>query len=155
MPQGLLPFFPAGMTHINSIVAFEKRDEKVTYFNHCMPIFSHDVNDENSFRMFMSQLYVNGTVKQSEIVKTFGVSSISVKRWVSLYRKDGAKGFYENRRTGSRPTVLTSKVLEEVQHYLYEGLAIREIGEKMKIKPDTIRKAIDSGRLKKKAHYLL
>ncbi|NGX42962.1 MAG: hypothetical protein K940chlam7_01252 [Chlamydiae bacterium] len=29
MPQGLLPFFPAGMTHINSIVAFEKRDEKV------------------------------------------------------------------------------------------------------------------------------
>lgn len=34
MPQGLLPFFPAGTTYINSLVTFEKRDQKVTYFNH-------------------------------------------------------------------------------------------------------------------------
>ncbi len=149
MPQGFLPFFPSGITHISSIVAFEKRDGKITYFNHMMPIFSHAEDDEPSFRMFMSQLYVNGVVKQSQIVKTFGVSDTAVKRWVKLYRKSGPEGFYENRRTGSKPRVLTFDALEEVQHLLYEGLSYADIEMKLEIKADTIRKAVDSGRLKK------
>ncbi len=151
MPQGLLPFFPAGTTYINSLVSFEKRDQTVTYFNHSMPIFSHSLNDEGSFRMFVSQLYVNGIVKQTQIVKAFGVSDTAVKRWVKLYRKCGPEGFYENRRTGSKPRILTSEVLEKAQHLLYDGLSPKKVGESLGVKYDTIRKAISTKKLKKKS----
>ena len=39
MPQVQLPIFPAGVTHINSEVAFEERDGKVYYFNGHLPVF--------------------------------------------------------------------------------------------------------------------
>jgi hypothetical protein len=38
MPQVQLPIFPAGVTHINSEVAFEERDGKVYYFNGHLPV---------------------------------------------------------------------------------------------------------------------
>jgi hypothetical protein len=38
-----------------------------------MPVFQHEEQDVQSFRMFTSQMIVSGTVKPQEIVKTFGV----------------------------------------------------------------------------------
>ena len=35
MPQMHLPFFPDGVEHITSELAFEKKDGQVTYFNAC------------------------------------------------------------------------------------------------------------------------
>ena len=51
MPQIQLPMFPEGVTHITSVLAFEKRDGRVTYFNGMMPVFSHDERDVQTFRM--------------------------------------------------------------------------------------------------------
>ncbi|NCU31566.1 MAG: helix-turn-helix domain-containing protein [Candidatus Moranbacteria bacterium] len=39
-------------------------------------------------------MVVNGNATQTEIVRAFGVSSISVKRWVKKYRTEGARGFF-------------------------------------------------------------
>lgn len=94
MPQIRLPFFPEAITLINSIVGFQKQDGIVYYFNGSMPIYQHPEEDLRSFRLFTSQLVVNGNAKQSEIVKAFGVSVISVKRWVKKYREEGAEGFF-------------------------------------------------------------
>lgn len=94
MPQIILPFFPEDIRLINSIVGFQKKDGIVYYFNGSMPIYQHPENDIKSFRLFTSQLVVNGNAKQIEIVKAFGVSVISVKRWVKRYRKEGAQGFF-------------------------------------------------------------
>ena len=33
MPQVAFPFFPEGVTHIAALLAFSKRDGRVTYFN--------------------------------------------------------------------------------------------------------------------------
>jgi len=41
MPQMHLPFFPEGVEHITSALAFEKKDGQVTYFNGHMPVFIH------------------------------------------------------------------------------------------------------------------
>jgi transposase len=43
-------------------------------------------------------LVVNGNCKQSEIVKAFNVSAISVKRWVKKYREQGTKAFFLTKR---------------------------------------------------------
>jgi hypothetical protein len=44
MPQVQLPIFPAGVTHINSEIAFEERDGKVYYFNGDLTVFVHEKN---------------------------------------------------------------------------------------------------------------
>lgn len=94
MPQTQLPIFPEEIRLINNHIGFIKRDGKVYYFNGSMPIYQHSEDDIRSFRLFTTQLVVNGNVKQSEIVKAFGVSEISVKRWVKKYREKGAEGFF-------------------------------------------------------------
>ena len=99
MPQLQLPMFPEGVTHITNQLAFKKEDGQVTYFNGHMPVFSHAESDIATFRMITSQFCATGHVKQSEIIRAFGVTSISVKRSVKTYREKGPKGFYAPRVT--------------------------------------------------------
>jgi len=94
MPQITLPFFPEDITLINSHVGFQKREGIVYYFNGSMPFYQHPEKDIRSFRLITSQIVVNGNAKQIDIVKSFGVSVISVKRWVKRYREKGAEGFF-------------------------------------------------------------
>ncbi len=94
MPQTRLPFFPDDIELINNYIGFQKKNGIVYYFNGAMPVFQHPENDYPSFRLFTSQLVVNGNVKQVEIVNAFKVSSISVKRWVKKYREKGARSFF-------------------------------------------------------------
>ena len=94
MPQTRLPFFPEDIELINNYIGVQKKDGVVYYFNGAMPVFQHPENDYSSFRLFTSQLVVNGNVKQVEIVNAFDVSSISVKRWVKKFREEGAESFF-------------------------------------------------------------
>ena len=92
MPQLQLPLFSEGMTLINQNLGFVRKDETVTYFHGNLPVFTHEVGDKRAFRMFTSQLYINGTASQAEICRAFGVTKISVKRSVKLYREKGMAG---------------------------------------------------------------
>jgi transposase-like protein len=148
MPQMQLPLFPDGVEHITSELAFEKRDGQVTYFNGNMPVFVHAENDIPTFRMITAQFCINGNAKQADISRAFGVTLISVKRAVKLYRERGVVGFYEEpKRRG--PAVLTAEVLKEAQEQLDEGLEISEVAEQIGVKPNTLAKAIRAGRLHK------
>jgi transposase-like protein len=148
MPQLQLPFFPQGMTLINSNIGFHREEGIITYFYGHLPVFRHDIDDHRSFRMITSQLYINGSVKQSEICRAFGIPAIKVKRGVKLYRDKGIAGFYEEpRRRGA--AVLTPPVLAEVQRYLDQEKELAEIAVLMELLPDTLRKAVRSGKLHK------
>ncbi len=146
MPQVQLPVFPSGVTHINSEVAFQCREGKVIYLNGHLPVFIHDEKDLATFRLFSSQLIINGNVKQVDISKAFGVPLVTVKRYVKLYRQEGPKGFFATaeRRRGSK---LTPQRLVEAQRLLEEGLDVPEVAQKLTIMPNTLHKAIRSGRL--------
>jgi hypothetical protein len=114
-----------------------------------MPIFCHGKNDYASFQMFTSQLYVNGNATQAEIVRAFGVTAISVKRSVKLFREKGSAGFFAPRATRG-PSVLTPKILSEVQDRLDQDQEIGAIGKELNLKKDTLQKAVLDGRLHKK-----
>lgn len=86
MLQTQLPFFPEDATIINRFLGVQKKGDTVFYFNGMMPIFQHNEKDYDSFRLITSQFVVNGNCTQMEIVRCFGVSTISVKRWVKKYR---------------------------------------------------------------------
>ena len=154
MPQIQLPMFPAGVTHITDELAFECRDGTVTYFNGVMPVLRHASNDVATFRMITSQFVVNGNARNADIIRAFGVPAVTVKRAVKRYRESGAKGFYAPRRQRGA-AVLTAPVIAAVQGLLDAGLSVREVATRQGMKADTLRKAVQAGRLhevKKSAH---
>ena len=150
MPQLQLPMFPLGVTHITALLAFIKEDENITYFNGSLPVFSHPEKDTQSFRMITAQFCVNGHTQQMEIVRAFGVTQISVKHSVKLYREEGARGFYKQKKSRGA-AILTPTVLEQVQQLLTEHEEVADIAAKLGIKADTLTRAIRSGRLHKPA----
>jgi transposase-like protein len=147
MPQRQLPVFPAGVIEINSSIAVQKEEGQVWYIHGHLPVFHHDEEDVGSFRMFTSQMIVNGTVKPKEIVKAFGVPSITVKRYVKVFRDHGAKGFYENKPRRSSASVLKGEVRERARVLLEEGRSVPEVARELKVLANTLHKAIRGDRL--------
>lgn len=147
MPQLQLPVFPVGTTDITSELAFERRDHQVVYFNGHLPVFTHPTEDVASFRFFTTQLIINGTATQSQIVKAFGVPLTTVKRYCRQYRERGAGSFFKPaaRRQGSR---LTPERLLEAQRMLDAGQGVPALSAQLGILASTLHKAIDDGRLK-------
>ncbi len=148
MPQVQLPLFPSGTTMITSELAFERRDNQVVYFNGHLPVFTHGVEDLSSFRMFTSQLIINGTASQGQIARAFGVPLVTVKRGVKRYRQGGAKLFFSPpaKRVGHR---LSPERLERAQELLDEGWSVSEIGRQLGVLANTLHKAIQHGRLRR------
>lgn len=147
MSQVQLPIFPAGTTAITAELGFERRDKQVVYLNGYLPVFTHEVDDLASFRFFTTQLIINGTATQGQIVKAFGVPLTTVKRCCRQYRERGGAAFFKPaaRRQGHR---LTPERLVEVQAMLDQGLSVPEISRQLGLLASTLHKAIDQGRLK-------
>ena len=148
MPQLQLPIFPAGVTEINTRVAVEAKDGRVCYIHGHLPVFQHEEKDVWSFRMFTSQMIVNGTAKPKEIVQTFRVPMGTVKRYMKVYRDYGAKGFYEPKPRHSSASVLNGEVLERAQQLLDEGQNVPEVTKQLNVLANTLHKAIRAGRLR-------
>lgn len=104
MPQVQLPIFPAGSVEINRDLACRTEAEQVVYYNGHLPIFTHAKSDLASFRLFTSQLIVQGSATQGHVAKAFGVPLIAIKRATKLYRQRSAAGFFvpKPRREGSK-----------------------------------------------------
>lgn len=147
MPQVQLPIFPHGTSLINPELAFEREADQVVYYNGHLPVFTHGAEDLASFRIFTTQLILNGTASYGQISKAFGVPSRTLKRYAQQYRQRGAAAFFKptaNRR-GHR---LTPERLAQVQALLDEGLGVPHISGQTGILHSTLHKAIDSGRLR-------
>ena len=99
--------------------------------------------------MFTSQMIVSGTAKPKEIVTTFGVSIVTVKRYMKVYRQHGAKGFYEIRPRHSSASKLKGETLERAQQLLDQGKSVPEVAEDLNVLGNTVHKAIRAGRLRR------
>jgi hypothetical protein len=126
MPQLQLPIFPAGVTEIDNRIAVQKEDGRVCYVHGHLPVFQQEEQDVRSFRMFTSQTIATGTVKPREIVQTFGVPTIAVKRYVKLYREQGAKGFYAPSRVTVRRRCCKGKCWSKRGSYWRKGGACQK-----------------------------
>ena len=148
MPQLQLPIFPEGVTHITREIAFQCKEGIVTYFYGHLPVFLHSKDDMESFRLFTSQLVVNGSVRQADIVRAFGVPRITVKRYVKLIRAQGTKGVFVPVRRRSA-SVLKGEAGVRAQELFDAGKSVPEVAREMEVLPNTLHKAIRSGRLHK------
>jgi hypothetical protein len=146
MPQVQLPIFPAGSVEINRDLACRTEGDQVIYYNGHLPVFTHARNDLASFRLFTSQLIVQGSATQGHIAKAFGVPLVAIKRATKLYRQRGAAGFFrpKARREGSK---LNTEKLEQARALLVQGHRLGVVSEQTGVLTDTLRKAIAARRL--------
>ena len=146
MPQLQLPMFPAGSQDINRDLACRTEEDKVVYFNGHLPVFFHARDDLASFRMFTSQLIVQGSATQGDIARVFGVPLVTIKRSTQLYRARGPAGFFvpKERRDGTK---LNDAKLAEARVLIDQGQALATVSAHTGVLVDTLRKAIQAGRL--------
>ena len=146
IPQALLPLIADGATRINDLISVARENDQWIYFLGTWPVFQHAENDRRSFQMFTAQLICQGLCRQVDIIRAFGVSKNSVLRSVDKYRTGGTKAFYA---TGVKrgASVLTPEVTARAQQLLGVGWSRREVAEHLNLKLDTLRKAIQQGRL--------
>ena len=88
-----------------------------------------------------------GRRRKGQIVKAFGVSLTTVKRYMRQYRERGAAAFFKPaaKRQGHR---LTPERLVQAQQMLDEGRSVPEVSGLLGVLASTVHKAIDHGRLK-------
>jgi transposase-like protein len=154
MPQLQLPIFLPGLTSITEDLSFEQQDGQVVYFHGTLPVFQHAQENLKDFRMWTSQLIANGTVRQRDIARAFGVPLATVKRYVKVYRQSGTEGFFQPRRRRSA-NVLTPEVKQRAQALLDAGKSVPEVSREIGVAGTTLHKAIHGGRLhavQKKRH---
>jgi hypothetical protein len=145
MPQVQLPMFPAGPVEINRDLACRTEGDKVVCFNGHLPVFAHAKNDLASFRLFTSQLIMEGGATQGHIAKAFGVPLIAIKRATRMFRERGAAGFFvpPPRREGTK---LDAAKLEQARGLILGGSRLVEVSQQTGVMVDTLRKAIGAGR---------
>lgn len=97
MPQLQLPIFHEGVHLITANLGYQREGTQIVYLHGMMPVFLHQSDDMASFRMIVSQFYINGNAKQAELVRAFALNPLALKRWVKKYRAGGPKAFYEAR----------------------------------------------------------
>ena len=147
MPQLILPLIPEGVTQISDLVSVHRGGNRWTYFLGLYPIYSHDADDQRMFRVVTALLIDSGSCRYSDIIKTFGVSKSKVNRALKKLRQGGVEAFFQRKPGGRKGTVLTPEVLEKAQALLDQGFSRRDTAQELDVKGDTLRKAINDGRL--------
>jgi transposase len=83
---------------------------------------------------------------QAQIIRVFGVSKNSLIRSIAKYRREGIEAFYRARR-GRGASVITDQVTVQAEKLLAQGRSRNEVAEELGVKLDTLRKAINQGRV--------
>ncbi len=145
--QTILPIIPAGATRINDILAIVRNGEECTYSVGLWPVYKHKAKDHQHFRLISAQLIDSGACQQCELVKIFAVSRKMLNRAVKQLKERGVASFF-NKHSGRRGgTILTPDKLKQAQQLLGEGNSRYEVSSELNVKPDTLRKAVNDGRL--------
>jgi hypothetical protein len=141
-----LPLIADGATRLSDLISVTRQNDQWIYFCGAQPVFHHAQSDRGSFQMFTAQLVCQGACRQVDIVRAFGVSKNSVLRSVNKYRAGGVKAFYTPRATRGA-SVMTPQVTAQAQQLLWAAWNRRDVAEHLGLKLDTLRKAIQQGRL--------
>ncbi len=141
------PALPVGSTLISDVVCVENINGTWTYSVYLWPIFTHEHSNRAQFRYIAAALINAGLCKQVEIVRAFRVDRKMLGRAQKQLRERGAQSFFEIRSGRKGGTVLSAERLAQAQQLLNEGLSRAEVSAELEIKTDTLRKALNDGRL--------
>ena len=69
MPQLQLPIFQEGVRLITPNLGYRREGDEIVDLHGMMPVFLHHCDDTASFKLIVSQFYLNGNAKQAELVR--------------------------------------------------------------------------------------
>jgi hypothetical protein len=148
MPQLVLPLIPEGVSHIGDLVSVYLGQDRWTYYMGLHPIYAHGANDNRMFRLITAMMIDAGVCRHTDVVNTFGVSKSNVNRALKKLRKGGLEAFFQRKPGGRKGTVLTPQVIDQAQSLLDHGVTRGDAAQELGIRLDTLRKAINGGRLR-------
>ena len=152
MGQLLLPIFPRDTTMITSTLGVRELEGSVYYLHSGMPIFSHEKNDLHKFRYITSNLLLQGLCSNVDIVKTFHVSTDSVRRWKKKLSEQGEAAFFGEEKRHGHSHALLPDVVKRIQEKLNKGQSAYSIAKEEGISEGTIRYGVKTGKLEKKTN---
>jgi endogenous inhibitor of DNA gyrase (YacG/DUF329 family) len=79
--------FSSDMIEINNRIGVLKKDDTIYWFQGCLPVFRHHINDQELFCSFCCQLINLGNASSAEISRALGVNPEKLSRWARLERK--------------------------------------------------------------------
>jgi len=130
------------------LVSVACEDDSWTYFHGGLPVFWHRADDRKLFRLITAQLISAGACRQVDVIRTFGVTKNCLIRAVNKLRTSGPDAFFEPRKSRQGGTKLHPQALKKAQQLLDKQTSRKETAEALGIKYDTLRKAINDGRLR-------
>ena len=145
--QPILPLKPQGATSINEKVCVVPENGTWVYYVWMCPTYYHEENDHDHFRLTIAQLINTGACRNHEIVSAFGITRNCACRAARQLRERGIISFFEKRRTRNGGTQLTPGKLSRAQTFLNRGMSRQDVADELKVNKDTLRKAINDGRL--------
>lgn len=148
--QLLFPIFPFDTCLITPTLGFQRIKESVFYYHSGAPIYSHLIEDMNSFRFITSNFIDNGRCEGTDICKAFGVSYASVLRYLKKFREEGPDGFFGKDSRHGHAYKMLPEVIVRIQKGLDAGKSVNSIAKQERMSEGTIRYAINKSVLKKK-----
>jgi hypothetical protein len=145
-----LPLFPKEATFISDCLGVYEREGLVQYILNGLPVYSHPVNDYNSFRFITSNFIVQGNCLKSEVERCFHVSPESVTKWHKKFVEVGGDAFFgDDARKGGKSHKIIGDVRLRIQSKLDKGQSNLSIAKEEGLRESAIRYAIKVGHLKK------
>jgi transposase len=148
--QTQLPFFPSQTRLFNAVSGVIEKDGLVIYLHNGSPIFCHDIDDKQSYRLITANLVQNKLCKPSEIARVFGVSARSIQINTKNLREKGIDWFLYRQETRGKCYKFNDAKFEEAQKLLNEDKSNKEIARRLEVSESSIRYHIRAGKLKKK-----
>ena len=149
--QLILPIFPRDSKYLSRVLMVFEKDGMVQYLANGLPVYSHVVDNINSFRFITCNFIEQGLCKASEVARCFGIPENSVSHQLKIYRKDGANAFFSRDFHDKKSHKLHGELLNRVQRGIDKGLSNNSIAKKEDISEGAIRYALGTGTLKKKS----
>lgn len=135
---------------ITPTLGFYEQENYVYYLHNGVCINMHHKAEMKNFRYITSKFIVMRLCRQTDIIRSFGVSESSVSKNVKMYKEKGESGFFgEDARQGTCHKMLPDRI-ERIQKMLDKGMSNYSIANKEKISEGTIRYSLQQGYLKKK-----
>ena len=144
-----LPLFPVDTRLISSCLGVYQKDMLVQYIANGLPVYSHGVDDLQSFRFITSNFIKEGLCKSTEVARCFCIPIDTVKRSLKKLREQGEVAFFsEENRQGHCHKIVGGRAVR-IQKMLDLGLSNSAAAKSEGISEGSVRYAIKQGYLKK------
>ena len=137
-------------TYINHSLWFVDRDGYRVVFYHHEPLYRAALSDKGHLRLIAVGLRQSQLASQAEIVKAFGHSEATQRRWERRYEQHGMDGLIDKSPPG-RPSQLSKGQEAFVRRWFKTGVSNVEMARRLGVGEASVRRTLERLGLKRRA----